>query len=82
MRWRPEAKKDSIELGGPVKRMAPRGLLLVNPDKRESERDPSLIECGKCHKVIYKADKGFNVNDFQEARKEHYLISPECEDRK
>jgi hypothetical protein len=82
MSWQPEEKRDLIEVGGPVKRVAPRGLLLVNPDKRASESDPSMIECGKCHKVIYKADKGFDVNAFHQARKGHYSASPECEERK
>jgi hypothetical protein len=80
MLWRPEEKKELIELGGPMKRMAPRGLLLVNPDKRVSEQDPNLIECGKCHKVIYRADKKFDSDAFQEARKEHYSASPECKE--
>ena len=80
MQWRTEERKDSIELGGPVKRMVPRGMLLMNPDKRPSETDPSIIECGRCHKVIYRTDRGFDTSAFQEARKAHYLTSPECEE--
>ena len=82
MRWRPEEKKDLVEVGGPVKRIAPRGLLLVNSDRRPSDEDPRIIECGRCHKVIYTADKGFDVEAFYEARKQHYSSSPECEERK
>jgi len=81
MQWSPEEKKDSIELGGPVKRVVPRGLLLVDSDKPVPERDPNMIECGKCHKVIYTITAAFDSNAFQEARKEHYLASPECEER-
>ena len=81
MNWRPEEKKDLIEVGGPVKRMVPRGMLLVNPDKRLSEQDPNMIECGKCHKVIYRVEKTFDSTAFQEARKLHYSTSPECQER-
>jgi hypothetical protein len=79
MHWRPEERKDLIEVGGPIKRMTPRGLLLVDPDKRPSQRDPSIIECGKCHEIIYRTDKGFDANAFQAARKAHYSTSPDCE---
>ena len=81
MTWRPEEKKDLVEVGGPVKRMTPRGMLLMNPDKRPSEQDPNMIECGKCHEVIYRVDKSFDSAAFQEARKLHYSTSPKCQER-
>jgi hypothetical protein len=75
MIWRPAAKKDLIELSGPIRRIAPRGLMLTNPEKERPIQDSSGIECGKRHKVIYKADKGFDAAAFQEARKKHYSVS-------
>jgi hypothetical protein len=65
-----------------MKRIAPKGLLLVNPDKQDPMQDPNSIECGSCHTVIYKADKGFDAKAFEEAKKNHYSASPACEKQK
>jgi hypothetical protein len=62
-----------------MKRIAPRGLLLANPGKQTPIQDANGIECGKCHAVIYRADSGFDVRAFQEARKKHYSVSSACE---
>jgi len=77
--WRPAPKKDLVELGGPIKRIAPKGLLLAGAGKQVPVQDPSGIECGSCHVVIYKADKGFDEKTFQEAKKNHYSVSPAFE---
>jgi hypothetical protein len=82
MLWRPEQKKDLVEVGGPMKRVRPRGLVLVAPENRSSDEDSSIIECGRCHKVIYRADEGFDSDAFQQAKKAHYSNSPECEQHK
>jgi hypothetical protein len=79
MIWRPVAKKELMELSGPIRRIAPRGLTLTNPEKEKPIQNSGWIECGKCHKVIYKADKGFDASAFREARKKHYSLSPTCE---
>jgi hypothetical protein len=71
-----------IELGGPIKRIAPKGLVLAGAEKQTSTQDPSSIECGSCHVVIYRADKGFDAKAFQEAKKNHYSTSPACEKHK
>jgi len=76
--WKPTSRKDLIELSGPLKRIAPKGLLLARPGKQGPIQDTNSIECGKCHMVIYDADKGFDTKAFQEARNRHYSISPEC----
>ena len=77
--WKSAPKKDLTELSGPLKRIAPRGLLLTNLGKRTPIRDSAGIECGRCHVVIYIAEKEFDAKAFQEARKLHYSISPSCE---
>ena len=75
-------KRDISELAGPMKRLAPRGLLLARPGKQAPVQDPgSGIECGTCHAVIYTAEGGFDRDAFEAARKKHYVISPECESR-
>ena len=74
-------RKDLIELGGPIKRIAPKGLLLAGAGKQTPIQDPSNIECGSCHMVIYRADKGFDTKAFQEAKKNHYSVSPACENK-
>jgi hypothetical protein len=79
MIWRPVAKKDLRELSGPIRRIAPRGLTLTNSEKEKPIQNSGWIECGKCHKVIYKADKEFDAAAFREARKKHYSLSPTCE---
>lgn len=79
MIWRPAAKKDPIELSGPIRRIAPKSFMLTNPEKQNPIQDSSGMESGKCRKVIYKADKGFDAAAFQEARKKHYLVSLACE---
>jgi hypothetical protein len=76
--WRPAAKKDTIELAGPIKRMAPRGLLLASPNQQAPVQDPKTVECGKCHKVIYTAKNGFDSAAFQAAKADHYSASPSC----
>jgi hypothetical protein len=78
MSWRPVARKDLKELSAPIRRIAPRGLILTNPEKNRPIHDSGWIECGRCHKVIYKADKGFDEAVFKEARKKHYSASPAC----
>ena len=78
MVWTP-ALKDLMEASGPLKRIAPKGLLLANPGKQTPIQDSSSIECGKCHLVIYRADKVFDAKAFGEARKMHYSSSPACE---
>jgi hypothetical protein len=80
MRWKPEATKDLTELAGPMKRIAPRGLLLANPGKQWPAQDSNNIECGKCHMVIYRVEKSFDAKGFQEAKRKHYSASPACEE--
>ena len=70
-----------MELSGPMKRIAPKGLLPTNTRKETSIQDSSIIECGKCGEVIYRADNGVDAKAFQEARKKHYSISPGCEEQ-
>ncbi len=82
MLWKPASKKELTELAGPLKQIAPKGLLLAKPGKQAPIQDSSSIECGKCHVVIYRADKGFDAKAFQEARKMHYSIFPACEGQK
>jgi len=80
MQWRPTASKDLRELAGPMKRVAPRGLLLANPGKQAPVPDAEVVECGVCHKVIYRAvGGGFNSEEFRAERKKHYAVSPGCE---
>jgi len=80
MRWKPVPKRDIRELAGPMKRIAPRGLLLGGPEKQASE-DASCngIECGMCHAIIYRPEGVFDRNAFYVARKKHYAASPDCE---
>ncbi len=80
--WKPAPKKDSTELSGPMKQIAPRGLLLANPGKQAPIEEPDAIECGKCHAVIYRTDKGFDVKALEEARNIHYSVSPACKMKK
>ena len=80
--WKPAQKKDLTDLSGPLKRIAPKGLLLANPGKQSPHLDSSGIECGKCHMVIYRANKGFDANALEEARKAHYSTSPACKGHK
>ncbi|MGA2790572.1 MAG: hypothetical protein ABSF00_07375 [Candidatus Bathyarchaeia archaeon] len=77
MAWKPAPKKDLKELSGPLKRIAPRGLLLANPGKQAKE-ESNGIACGICHAVIYRPDKGFDAEALEEARKTHYSTSPAC----
>ena len=79
MLWKHVPKKELTELSRPLKQIAPKGLLLANPGKQAPIQDSSIIECGKCHMVIYKADKEFDAKAFQEARKMHYSFYPACE---
>jgi hypothetical protein len=79
MSWRPVARKDLRELSAPIRRIVPRGLILTDPERNRPIQGSGWIECGKCHKVIYKADKGFDEAVFKEARKKHYSASPACE---
>jgi len=76
--WKPAPKKELTELSGPLKQITPKGLLLANPGKQAPIQDSSSIECGKCHVVIYRAEKGFDAKAFREARKMHYSTSPTC----
>ena len=68
-----------MELSGPMKRIAPKGLMLANPGKQAPIQDSNIIECGKCGTVIYRADGGFDVKAFDEAKRKHYSNSPACE---
>jgi len=80
MRWRPVPKRDISEVAGPVKRIAPRGLLLGGPQRQASPQGSGDgIECGVCHSVIYRPDGVFDKGDFDAARKRHYAASPDCE---
>jgi len=72
-------KRDLMELSGPIKRMAPKGLILARPGKQTPIESSNSIECGKCHMEIYRADDGFNANEFQEAKRKHYSNFPACE---
>lgn len=81
-RWRPEADKESSELGGPMRRIVPRGLLLAAPAKQAPIPESGEIECGSCHGVIYKPDNGFDAREFQEAKEKHYSLSPACKGHK
>jgi len=65
-----------------MKRITPRGLLLANWEREASVQDPRGIECGKCHVVIYRAEKGFDAKAFEEARKKHYSNSPGCDEHR
>jgi ribosomal protein S27AE len=80
--WKPAPKNDSTELSGPLKQIAPRGLLLANPGKQTSVEESDAIECGTCHAVIYRVGKEFDVKALEEARNAHYSISPECREKK
>jgi len=82
MRWKPVAKRDIREVAGPTKLIAPRGLLLAKPGRQAPAQDSrSVIECGTCHTVIYKAEDVFDREAFYAARKKHYAMSPGCEGR-
>ena len=61
-----------------MKRIAPKGLLLAHAGKLERAQD-SGIECGKCHTVIYRPEKEFDAEVFQEAKRKHYAMSPDCQ---
>jgi len=80
MRWKPAPKRNFSELAGPTKRIAPRGLLLGMPGKQAAVQGPDNgIECGTCHRIIYKSEGVFDAEAFQAARKKHYTVSPACE---
>ena len=80
MRWRPVLKRDISEAAGPMKRIAPRGLLLGGPQRRVSVHGSGDgIECGVCHAVIYRPEGVFDKGEFDAARKKHYAASPVCE---
>jgi hypothetical protein len=79
--WKAAPKKDLIEVSAPLKQITPKGLLLANPAQQATIQD-SGIECGKCHTVIYRADREFDAKAFQRARNNHYSISPACKDQK
>jgi len=80
--WKPVPKKDLTELSGPLKQIAPRGLLLANPGKQAKVEESNGIECGTCHTVIYRPDKGFDAEALEDARKTHYSTSPTCKGHK
>jgi hypothetical protein len=80
MLWRPAAKKDLMELSGPIKRIAPKDLP-INVRKEVSIQDSSIIECGKCGQTIYRADNGIDAEALKKARKKHYSVSPGCEEQ-
>ena len=79
--WKPVPTKNLAELSGPLKQVAPKGLLLANPGKQAPIQDSKSIECGKCHVTIYTANDKFDPKAFQEAKRTHYARSPACEDR-
>lgn len=76
--WKPAPKTELNDLSGPLKRIAPRGLLLANPGKQAPDQKPGEIECGICHAVIYGTNKDFDANALEEAIKKHYSVSPAC----
>jgi hypothetical protein len=78
MSWKPEHKKELVEVAGPLRRIRPRGLSSLTPFKQEPRPDAKSIECGNCHAVIYRADKKFDSAAFQAAKERHYSLSPEC----
>jgi hypothetical protein len=82
MRWIPTEKKGMHELAGPMKRIAPRGLLLARPGKQAPIQESNSIECGTCHTVIYRPNGVFDAEAFRAAREKHYSTSPGCEVRK
>jgi len=82
MRWRPVAERDIRELEGPVRQVAPRGLLLARPGKQAPGQESNDIECGVCHAVIYRAVGGYDREAFLAARMRHYSASPSCEAHK
>jgi len=78
MRWRPVTKPDIRELGGPMKRLTPKGFLLANPGKQVPDVESEGVECGVCHVVIYRSEGSFDTQAFLAARKKHYEASPGC----
>jgi len=78
--WKPAPKRDLVELSGPLKRITLKGLILAKPGKQAPTQDPNSIECGKCHMVIYRADKAFDSKAFEEAKRNHYSVSPACQE--
>ena len=76
--WKPAPKKDLSELSGPMKRIAPRGLVLAVSGKQAPIQDPNAIECGNCHVVIYRSDRGYDAKELEKARERHYATSPAC----
>jgi hypothetical protein len=65
-------------MAGPMKQVDPKGFVLAHPGKQTPMPDSNVIECGKCHNVIYRPEKEFDVTVFRTAIKAHYSISPEC----
>ncbi len=78
MSWRASRTRELAEIAGPMKQIAPRGLLL-GPSRRQQPKMESGIECGKCHLVIYRPDREFDAEAFQKAKKMHQELSPTCE---
>ena len=78
MSWRASRTRELAEIAGPMKQIAPRGLLL-GPARRQQPKMESGIECGKCHLVIYRPDREFDAEAFQKAKKMHHELSPTCE---
>jgi len=77
MSWNPSRTKEPNEVSGPMKRIAPKGLLLAHPGKQGPAPD-SNVECGKCHTIIYRPDRKFDATALQAAMKAHYSTSPKC----
>jgi hypothetical protein len=77
IQWKPNLKKELIEVSGPMRRIAPKGLL-ISPNRPEGLQDFNTVKCGRCHAVIYVPDREFNKLSFKEAMKRHYSLSPEC----
>jgi len=77
MSWRASRTRELSEIAGPMKQIAPRGLIL-GPSRKQRPDLESGIECGICHLVIYRPDGGFDAEAFQRAKKMHLAESPTC----
>ena len=75
--WKPGRTRELSEVAGPMKRISPRGLLLAQTGKQQPAQEPG-IECGKCHRIIYRPEKQFDSEAFQKAKRAHYSLSPDC----
>ncbi len=77
MSWRASRTRELSEIAGPMKQIAPRGLIL-GPSRKQRPDLELGIECGICHLVIYRPDGKFDGEAFQKAKKMHLATSPTC----